>query len=95
MSYPFYEIYSPEPKKGEILSKIVVYEFEHRTKKGRMCVIVNSFSQLGFMGSKVQWHTLVHNKEDGYKRPSFRRRSLLPPLFSLILRFIWNHQLNW
>jgi len=30
---------------GEHLSNILVYEFEHITKKGRMCVIKVSFSQ--------------------------------------------------
>ena|SRR5882757_2259297 len=43
MSYPFYDLYSHEPNTGELLSKIVVYEFEHITKKGRMCVIIISF----------------------------------------------------
>ena len=31
--------------KGEHLSNILVYEFEHITKKGGMCVIKDSFSQ--------------------------------------------------
>jgi hypothetical protein len=40
---------------GEHLSNILVYEFEHITKKGKMCVIEVSFCQdLGwFHGSKV------------------------------------------
>jgi len=54
MSYPFYDLYSHEPNNGEFPSKILVYEFEHLTKKGRMCVIMNSFSQPGFMGSKLR-----------------------------------------
>jgi len=41
--------------KGEHLSNLLVYEFDHITKKGGMCVIMVSFSQgLGwFHGSKV------------------------------------------
>ena len=44
-----------EAYEGEHLSHILVYEFEHITKKGGMCVIKVSFSQgLGwFHGSKV------------------------------------------
>jgi len=44
MSDPFYDLYSHEPKTGELLSKILVYEFKHATYKGRMCVIMISFS---------------------------------------------------
>ena len=54
MVYPFYDPYSHEQNKGELLSKFLVYEFEHTTKTGRMCVIMISFCQPGFMGSKVQ-----------------------------------------
>jgi len=39
MSDPFYDLYSHEPNKREVLSKILVYELEHITKKGRMCVL--------------------------------------------------------
>ena len=39
MSYPFYDLYSYEQNKGELLSKILVYEFEHITKKGRTGVV--------------------------------------------------------
>jgi len=39
MSYPFYDLYSYEPNKGELLSKILVYEFEHITKNGRTGVL--------------------------------------------------------
>jgi hypothetical protein len=56
---------SYEPNKGELLSKFLVYKFEHITKKGRMCVIMISFSQLGFMDQRCsetpQW---VTNKMD-------------------------------
>ena len=45
MSNPFFDLYSHEPNKGELLSQFLVYEFEHITKKGRMCVIMISFSQ--------------------------------------------------
>jgi hypothetical protein len=39
MSYPFYDLYSYEPNKGELVSKILVYEVENITKKGRACVL--------------------------------------------------------
>jgi len=39
MWYPFYDLYSHEPNKGELLSKILVYEFEHITKKDTTCVL--------------------------------------------------------
>ena len=54
MPYPFYDLYSQEPNKAELLSKFLVYKFEHMTKKGRICVIMISFSQPGIMESKVQ-----------------------------------------
>jgi len=94
ISYPFHDIYSHELNKDETVSMILVYEFEHITRKGRMCLNMISFSQPGFMGSKMKWNTTVHDKENGYKRPSFRRSLLLPLLFSTIHRFIRNRQLN-
>jgi hypothetical protein len=39
MSYPFYDLYSYEQNKGELLSKILVYKFENITKKGRTGVV--------------------------------------------------------
>jgi hypothetical protein len=54
MSYPFNYQYSHQLNKGEFLSKIIVYEFKHKSKKAGMCVIMISFAQQGFMGSKVQ-----------------------------------------
>jgi len=39
--------------------------------------------------------TPVRDKEDGYKRPSFHLRTLVPSIFSTILCCIRNHQLNW
>jgi len=53
------------------------------------------FSQPGLMGSKVQWYTPVHDKENGYKRPSFHRRSLLPSIVSTIrlLHSKWANEL--
>ena len=44
-----------EAHEGEYPSNILVYEFEHKTKKGGRCVIKVSFPQrLGlFHGSKV------------------------------------------
>jgi hypothetical protein len=52
MSNPFYDLYSHEPNKGELLFKFLVYEFKHRTKKGRMCVTLISFSQPGFVDQR-------------------------------------------
>jgi len=49
MSYPFYDLYHHEPNKGELLSTILVYEFEHITKKGRTCVLWFLFL------SRVSW----------------------------------------
>jgi len=43
---------SHEPNKGELLSKFLVYEFEHTTKKGRVYVIMISFSQPDFMDQR-------------------------------------------
>jgi len=54
MPYPFYDLYSLELKKGELLSKILLYEWEHITKKGGKCEIMISFSQPGFLGSKAK-----------------------------------------
>jgi hypothetical protein len=48
MSNPFYDLYGHELNTGELLSMFLVSEFEHTTKKGRMCVIMISFSQPGF-----------------------------------------------
>ena len=39
MSYPFNVLYSYEPNNGELLPKILVYEFELITKTGRMRVL--------------------------------------------------------
>jgi len=54
MSYPFYDLYSHELNKGELLSKILLYELEHKTKKGGKYLIIISFAQPGFMGSKAK-----------------------------------------
>jgi hypothetical protein len=54
MSYPFNDYYSHGLKNGELLSKIVVYEFDHITKKDSRCMMMISFSQPGLMGSMVQ-----------------------------------------
>jgi len=62
MSYPFHDPYSDEQNRGELISKIQVYEFEHITKTGGMCVIMMSLSQLGFIESKVQCNTTVREK---------------------------------
>ena len=52
MSNSLYDIYSHEPNNGELLSKFLVSEFEHGTKKGRMCVIVICFSRSGLMDQR-------------------------------------------
>ena len=49
MPYLFYDLYSHELNKGELLSKILLYELEHITKKCGKCVIMISCSQPGFM----------------------------------------------
>jgi len=52
MSNPFYDLYCHKLNKGELLSKFLLYKFEHITKKGGMCVTMISFSQLGFMDQR-------------------------------------------
>jgi hypothetical protein len=51
---PSMTFYSYELNKGELLSKILLYELEHITKKGGKFVTMISFSQPGFMGSKAK-----------------------------------------
>jgi hypothetical protein len=54
---------SHEPNRGELLSKFLVYEFEHITKKGRMCVIMVSLSQLDFIDRRIsETPQIVTNK---------------------------------
>jgi hypothetical protein len=56
---------SHKPTKGELLSKFLVYEFELITKNGRMCVIMISFSQPGFMDQRCsETPQIVTNKMD-------------------------------
>jgi len=65
MSNPFYDLYSHEPNKGELLFKFLVYKFEHITKKGRKCVTMISFSQPGFMDQRCsETPQFVTNKMD-------------------------------
>jgi len=52
MSNPFYDLHCHKPNKGELLSKFLLYEFEHITKKGGMCVTMITFSQPGFMDQR-------------------------------------------
>ena len=54
MLYRFYDPYSHELNKGELLSKILQYKLEHITKKGGKCGFMISFSLPGFMGSKAK-----------------------------------------
>jgi hypothetical protein len=62
MSCPLNELYSHEPNKGELVSKMLVYEVKHITRKGRMCVLMIAVSQPGCMEAKVQCNTPVHDK---------------------------------
>jgi hypothetical protein len=52
MSNPFYDLCCHRPNKGELLSKILLYEFENITKKGKMFVTMISFSQPGIMDQR-------------------------------------------
>jgi len=54
MLYHFYDLYSHELNKGELLSKILLYQFENLTKKGGMWVSMIACSQPGLMGSKAE-----------------------------------------
>jgi hypothetical protein len=47
-------LYCDRQNEGEPQSKILLYQFEHITKNGRMCLTMISFSQAGFMESRVQ-----------------------------------------
>jgi hypothetical protein len=68
MSYPFCDLYSYGPNKAEHLSKIVVYEFEHITKKGSMCVLwfhfLSRVSRDQRCGEKPQFVTNKMNIRD-------------------------------
>jgi len=65
MSNPFYDLYCHEPNEGELQFKFLVYEFEHITKKGRMSVIMISFSPPGFMDQRCsETPQFVTNKMD-------------------------------
>jgi len=65
MSNPFYDLYSHAPNKDELLSRFLVYEFEHITKNGMMFVILISFSQPGFMDQRCsKTPQYVTNKMD-------------------------------
>jgi len=82
-----------EAYEGEHLSNILVYEFEHITKKGGMCVIKVSFSQaqVGFMDQRCSETPQFVMPEWDIRSPSYRRQSLLPATYSIILRFILHH----
>jgi hypothetical protein len=55
---PFYDLYSHESNKGELLSKFLVYEFEHITKNGWMGVIIISFlSRVSWIQGAVKHHS--------------------------------------
>jgi hypothetical protein len=55
MVKPFYDLHRHDPNKGEHLSRFLVYKFELITKKGRMCVIMISFSQLGSSAKSISF----------------------------------------
>jgi hypothetical protein len=69
MSNPDYDFYCYEPTKGELLSQSLQHEFKHIPKKCGMCGTIISFSQPGFIRSKVTSITTVRYKADGYRRP--------------------------
>jgi hypothetical protein len=65
ISNHFYDLYCHKPNKGELLSKFLLDEFEHITKKGGMCVTMISFSQPGFMDQRCsETPQSVTNKMD-------------------------------
>ena len=78
---------------GKHLSNILVYEFEHITKNGGMCVIKVSFSQaqVGIMNQRCSETPQIVTTEWDIRRPSFRQRSLLPATYSTILQFFQHH----
>jgi len=47
--HPFCDLYCHKQNKGELLFNILLYEFGHITKTGRMDVTMTTFSQLSFM----------------------------------------------
>jgi len=79
--------------KGEHLSNILVYEFEHITIKGRKCMLKVSFSQarVGFMNQWYGESPQFVTTECDIRCPSFRRRSQLPATYSIILQFILHY----
>ena len=79
--------------KGEHLSDILLYEFGHWTKIGRMCVIKVSFSQVqvGFMDQRCTKTPQFVTTELDISIPSFHWRLLLPATYSTILWFILHH----
>jgi len=54
MWYPFCDLYSHELKKGELLSKTLLYELEHITTKVGKLVVMISFSQPYFRRLKAK-----------------------------------------
>jgi len=82
-----------EAHEGEHPSTIVVYVFEHITKNGWMWVIKVSFSQarVGFMDQSCSESPQFVTTEWDIRSPSFRRSSLLPATYPIILRFILHH----
>jgi hypothetical protein len=54
MSNLYYDLDCHEPSNGELLSKILLYEFEHIIKPSGLFGTMMFFSQLECMGSTVQ-----------------------------------------
>jgi hypothetical protein len=92
----FLEISSPilpmifkvmEAYEVEHLPNILVYEFKYITKKGRMCIIKDSFPQAraGCMDRRYSETPQSMTTECDIECPSFHRRSLLPATYSTIL----------
>jgi len=54
MLNPFYDFYCHEPNTGELVSRMLVFEYEYITRTGAIFVIMISLSLPGSMGSKMQ-----------------------------------------
>jgi len=74
-----------EAYEGEHLSNTLVYEFEHITMKGGICVIKVSFlSLVGFMDQRWSETPPIVTTQWDMKIASFRRWSLLTARYSTI-----------
>jgi len=90
---PFTTAKVMEAHEGEHLFIILVYEFQHKSKKAGMCVIKVSFSQarIGFIDQRCGETPQFLTTEWDVGSSSFRWRSLLPATYSTIHRYILDH----